>query len=165
MKPLDIAKQHGITFAEIDKIVKNSVRALQKAYSYTGCLTYDDLYSTGWVGALTALTKERFPTVTNKLAYLYVFSKGYGQHALHRKSRMIKPSYEDLKACKAYTAHLSYSWENLPEAGYTEPEIKPEYELLSLLTEKDKKRILRGQMLSAEGQLIVDKIKAEYSPC
>ena len=162
MPPLEIAKQYGITFLEIEKIVKNSVRAIQKAYSFTGCLTADDLYNTGWVGALTALTKKRFATVSNKMAYIYVFSKGYIQHALHRKSRMIKPRYEDLKAAKPYTAHLSYSWGNLPEAGYIEPELKPEYELLALLTEKDKKRLLQGYALSPEGAAIVSKIKEEY---
>lgn len=160
--PLKIAEQHGITFAEIEKVVKNSVRAIQKAYSFTGCLTTEDLCNTGWVGALTALTKEKFPKVKNKMAYIYVFSKGYIQHAVHRKSRMIKPSYADLKAGKPYTAHLSYSWDNLPEAGYTEPEAEPEYDLVNLLNEKDKKRLLRGQPLSLEGQTIVDKIKAEY---
>lgn len=162
LPPLVIAEQHGISYAEIEKVVKNSVRAIQKAYSFTGCLTTEDLCNTGWVGALTALTKEKFAKVKNKMAYIYVFSKGYIQHAVHRKSRMIKPSYADLKAGKPYTAHLSYSWDNLPEAGYIEPEIKPEYALVNLLSEKDKKRLLKGQPLSQEGQSIVDQIKKEY---
>jgi hypothetical protein len=160
--PLKIAEQHGITYAEIEKVVKNSVRAIQKAYSFTGCLTAEDLYNTGWVGALTALTKEKFAKVKNKLAYIYVFSKGYQQHAVHRKSRMIKPSYEDLRACKPYTAHLSYSWDNLPEASYIEPDSKPEYELVNLLSEKDKAKLLKGLTLSLEGQAIVNQIKLEY---
>lgn len=160
--PLKIAEYYGITYAEIEKVVKNSVRAIQKAYSFTGCLTTEDLYNTGWVGALTALTKQKFGKVKNKLAYIYVFSKGYQQHAVHRKSRMIKPSYEDLKACKPYTAHLSYSWDNLPEAAYIKPDPKPEYNLVNLLSEKDKTKLLKGLTLSLEGQAIVNQIKLEY---
>ena len=157
--PLKIAESFGITFEDIDKVVTNACRSIQKAYSFMGCLTKDDIYSTAWVGALTAISKEKFPLVKNKLAYVFVFARGYITHDLHRKSRMIKAPWEDIKSQKAGTAHLSYSWDNLPEPSYVETEEDPLLELLDQLSESDKRKILRGIALSPEGQLVIDKIK------
>ena len=158
--PLKIAENFGITFADIDKVVNNACRSIQKAYSFTGCLTKDDLYSTAWVGALVAISKEKFPLVKNKLAYVFVFARGYITHDLHRKSRMIKAPWEDIKSQKAGTAHLSYSWDNLPEPSYVEPEEDPVLDLLAELSEPDKRKILKGIEPSPEGKSIVDKIKS-----
>ena len=89
-----------------------------------------------------------------------MFARGYITHDLHRKSRMIKAPWEDIKSQKAGTAHLSYSWDNLPEPSYVEPEEDPVLDLLAELSEPDKRKILKGIEPSPEGKSIVDKIKS-----
>jgi hypothetical protein len=159
MTPLDIAYKYGLSFPQIDQVVKNAVKSIKKSYSFTGSYTVEDLYSTGWLGAISAINQPKFSACTNKLAYIFTFSRGYMTHALHRKSRMIKCPWEDIKTQKPGTAHLSYSWGNLPEAGAFDSEPNEIHDLLALISDADFKKILRGKQPSPEGVLLVNKIK------
>lgn len=159
MTPLKKAKLYGLTFQQIDKVVNNATKSIRKAYTFTGCYTLEDLYSTGWLGAISAINQEKFGRCHNKLAYIYVFARGYMTHALHRKSRMVKVPWEDLKTQKPGTAHLSYSWENLPEPAAQDNPDRALYELVGLLSDKDAKNIISGKTISPEAAAIVEQIK------
>jgi hypothetical protein len=157
--PLKIAAEYSISYDDINKVVGNAVKSIKKCYSFTGSYTFEDLHHTGWNGAISAINQEKFGRCKNKLAYIYTFARGYMTHALHRKSRVVKVPWEELKLQKP-TAHLSYSWGNLPEPGVCDPEPDDKYGLLAQLSDKDAKKILRGLIPSLEGQVIVNKIKA-----
>lgn len=159
MTPLQKAKLYGLSFQDIDKVVNNATKSIRKAYTFTGSYTAEDLYSTGWLGAISAINQEKFGRCHNKLAYIYVFSRGYMTHALHRKSRMVKVPWEDLKTQKPGTAHLSYSWDNLPEPSAQECLDVALYDLIGLLSDKDTKNIISGKPVSAEAAGIIKRIK------
>jgi hypothetical protein len=158
MTPLQIAAQHGISYDQLNTVVNNSVKSIRKAYSFTGCYTSEDLNSTGWLGAISAITQPKFASVENKLAYIYVFARGYQTHALHRKSRVLRVPWDDIKSQKPGTAHLSYSWGNLPEPSYEENPDKALYDLVNMLSETDEKKILAGKEPSELGKQIVKKL-------
>lgn len=157
--PLRIAAEHGLSYYDIEKVVCNAVKSIKKIYSFTGSYTPEDLHNTGWIGAISALNQKKFSQCKKKLAYIFTFAKGYMCHALHRKSRMIKVPWEQLKLGEP-TAHLSYSWGNLPEPGTCGEEPEPLYELLALISDKDAKKIIKGLKPSPEAQAIVNQIKA-----
>lgn len=145
---LEKARKFGLSFDDLDLIAKKAVKVIKKSYSYTGALTAEDLHSTAWLGLLSAISQPRFIPAVNKPAYCYTFAVGYCRHAIHRKSRMIRLPYSVLKKKTTGTAHLSYTWDNLPEPC-TESTPEPEFseEQLRLAAEiplKDRKRIMMG---------------------
>jgi hypothetical protein len=148
MRENELIKKSGLTFKELDALANNAVKAIKKSYSYLGSLTGDDLYSTAWLGIMSALSQERFKEVINKKGYCYSFAKGYCSHALHRKSRMVRVPYSVIQQ-RIPTAHLSYSWENLPEPS-DELEPKPFSDELMRLADsipvRDQTRILAGKL-------------------
>jgi hypothetical protein len=155
-------------FKELDKIAHNAVRKVKKTHSFTGSMTDNDLKQTAWLGITSAINQPKFDKHPNKQAYLFVFATGYIRHALHRKSRMIKVPWETLKENQSGYAHLSYSWENLPEPSIQEPSFKLKDTAVTIaetFSKSDKTKILNGDFtnLSHAGKQLLAIIKGQYN--
>jgi DNA-directed RNA polymerase specialized sigma24 family protein len=74
-----------------------AARLNARRYKSLGCLTVEDLAQEATIGFLQALRSPKFESHPNKPAFLFSYCSGYITHLLHRKSRMIKPSYESIK--------------------------------------------------------------------
>lgn len=153
-------------FKRLDKLAHNAVRSVK--HSYTGCLTYEDLKQTAWTGILSALGQPKYEEHPNKNAYIFSFAAGYVRHAIHRKSRMVKVPWETMRTNQAGTAHLSYSWDNLPEPqSPIEPErLNPNAEAIaSTFSKADQNKILAGdfESLSNPGKQLLEIIQSNYN--
>jgi hypothetical protein len=179
---LEKASEYGLDFAALDLIANNAVKSIKKTYSFLGCFTFEDLKNIAWTGILSAVSQSRFISVKNKAAYCFSFAKGYCQHELQRKSRVIRTPYSIWSAANRTAAlsqgsdsfinpvvassHLSYSWDNLPEPGTSLEETKYSLDLLQLagaISSQDYNKILKGNMnVSKTTQSIIVKIKDIY---
>lgn len=158
------AEEFGLDFKALNLIAINASKSINKSYSFLGCFTFEDLLSISWEGILSAVSQNRFIKVKNKSAYCFTFAKGYCQHALQRKSRVLRTPYSvwrDNPGVKS--AHLSYSWDNLPEPSniFEEPEFSAQ--LLSLagaISTQDYNKLLKNNFnVSKATTAIIAKIK------
>ncbi len=157
------ALKYELDFTALDLIANNAAKSIKKTYSFLGCFTFEDLHAIAWTGIMSAISQSRFISVKNKAAYCFTFAKGYCQHELQRKSRMVRTPYSIWSAEPGLSScHLSYSWENLPEPG-TSLETKFSLELLELagtISSQDYNKILNGNFnVSKTTQDIIAKIK------
>jgi hypothetical protein len=146
------AAKYGLSFKDLDLVATKASKIVKRTYSFMGCFTIEDLHSISWSGILAAITQPKFDNATNKLAYCFTFAKGYCTHALQRKSRMVRVPYSVLKSSPSGTAHLSYSWDNLPEPSAELESSTYPVELLMLadaIPESDKTRILKGEEIKS----------------
>jgi hypothetical protein len=155
-------------FKKYDKLAKNATIRAKKCFAYTGALTNEDLKQIAWLGILSGLSQEKFTVHPNQDAYLFSFAIGYIKHAIHRKSRMVKVPWNELKQAQTGHAHLSYSWDNLPEAGYIEVHDdlnQNAKKIVSTFSSRDKSKILAGdfETLSKSGKQLLEVIKSQYS--
>jgi DNA-directed RNA polymerase specialized sigma subunit len=160
---MDLSKEE---FKRLDKLAHNAVRSIR--HSFTGSLTYDDLKQTAWTGILSALKQPKYETHPNKNAYVFTFAAGYVRHALHRKSRMVKVPWETMKLDQSGSAHLSYSWDNLPEpqSPMQSDKLNPNAEAIaSTFNKADQNKILAGDFeeLSRPGKQLLEIIKNTYN--
>lgn len=153
-------------FKRLDKLAHNAVRSVK--HSFTGCLTYDDLKQAAWTGILSALRQPKYETHPNKNAYIFSFAAGYVRHNLHRKSRVVKVPWETMRDGQAGLAHLSYSWDNLPEpqSPIESDKLNSNAEAIaSTFIKSDQNKILAGdfESLSKPGKQLIEIIKSTYN--
>jgi hypothetical protein len=158
------ALKYGLDFTALDLIANNAAKSIKKTYSFLGCFTFEDLHAIAWTGIMSAISQSRFISVKNKAAYCFTFAKGYCQHELQRKSRMVRIPYSIWSAEPGLSSsHLSYSWENLPEPRTQQN--CPEFsnlllELAGSISSQDYNKILNGSFnVSKTTQNIIAKIK------
>lgn len=158
------AAEFGLDFKALNLIATNASKSIKKSYSFLGCFTFEDLLSISWEGILSAVSQNRFIKVRNKAAYCFTFAKGYCQHALQRKSRVLRTPYSvwcENPGIKS--AHLSYSWDNLPEPTYTQQEPDFSSQLLELagkISSQDYNKLLKGNFqVSKATQSLIAEIK------
>lgn len=155
---LQQAQDFGLGYAELNLLAINAVKNVLKKYSFTGSLTKEDFHSIAWKGIMSAISKQKFIDYTNKSGYVFVFARGYCQHAVHRESRLIRVPSSAVN--KTGSAHLSYSWGNLPEPEALAVSEFTLYQkiLVSELSNYDQKAVLNNKPLSVKGQQVVNKI-------
>jgi hypothetical protein len=71
-------------------------------YKVLGSSTYDDLIQEASLGFLAAIRSPRFVDHPNKPAYIYTFCYGYITHHMHRKTRVVRISYKELKTGQSF---------------------------------------------------------------
>ncbi len=121
--------EQQILYDNFKHLAERAARSNFRRYQSTGCLTLDDLIQEGYLGLIIAVRKKKALTHKNPGAYIYSFCSGYITHALHRKSRVVKPPYSALKA-KVPCFHVSL--EAISDTG--EQNLEPQDQYPELLT-------------------------------
>jgi DNA-directed RNA polymerase specialized sigma subunit len=149
-------------YKEYEHLATRAAKLWYKRYACTGSMTYDDFLQEARVGLINGLRHLETKTHANPSAYLASFAMGYITHAVHRTSRMVRPSYQQIKRGKAL-GHASLEHISM-DPGYELPEpLETDVqEFLQSLTPRQLNRYNKTGSLPPQHQKTFRQLRAKY---
>jgi hypothetical protein len=94
-------------FCKYQYLVEKATKCIMRRYKSLGALTREDISQQAQLGLLCGLRAGRFLNHPNQVSYLSSYCLGYPRHAIHKNSRIVKPTAEAIRSSAPNLGHAS----------------------------------------------------------